>query len=100
LSLFYIFATQTRSLSSIQLLVKKELFHQPSFYFKNIVSSVQLPFKKRYLHFSWGKCPRPARMDGDHGRIGSPGSVSVRMYVQKCAPVYTCNIQVPKHNDT
>jgi len=43
-SLFYVFATQPRFLSSFQLLVIKELFHQSSFYLKNIVSSFQLLF--------------------------------------------------------
>jgi len=59
LSLFYVFATQPRFLSSVQLLVNNELFHQSSFYLKNVVSSVQLLFKQRYLHFlrgkSWGE---------------------------------------------
>src|SRR6218665_3964968 len=69
LSLFYVFATPPRFLSSFQLLVNNELFHQSSLYLKNIVSSVQLLFKKSYLHFSpgeksggkcpGGKCPRP-----------------------------------------
>src|SRR6218665_2878033 len=61
-SLFYVFATLPRFLSSFQLLVSNELFHQSSFYLKNIVSSFQLLFQKSYLHFSpgeksGGKCP-------------------------------------------
>ena len=64
-SLYHIFATQTRFISSLQLLVNEELFHQSSFCLINIVSSVQLLCKERYLHFSGGgksprgKCPRP-----------------------------------------
>src|SRR6218665_1352408 len=50
-SLFYVFAAQPRFPSSVQLLVKKELFHQSSFYLVNIVSSAQLLFQQRYLHF-------------------------------------------------
>ena len=63
--LYHVFVTHPRFLSSFQLLVNKELFHQSSFYLTNIVSSVQLLFKKSYLHFSpggnvpGGKCPRP-----------------------------------------
>src|SRR6218665_2825277 len=58
LSLFYVFAPPPIFLSSFQLLVNNELFHQSSFYLKNIVLSVQLLFKKSYLHFSpGGKCP-------------------------------------------
>jgi len=54
----YVFATQPRFLSSVQLLVNKELFHQSSLYFINIISSVQLLFKQPYLHFfGGGKCP-------------------------------------------
>src|SRR6218665_2577704 len=57
-SLFHVFATQPRVLSSVQLIVNKELFYQTSFYFINIVSSVQFLFKQRYLYFSGGgKCP-------------------------------------------
>ena len=64
-SLLYVFAAQPRFLSSIQLLVNKELFHQSSWYLINIVSSVQLQFKQCSLHFSLvkcpgRKCPRPA----------------------------------------
>src|SRR6218665_1279836 len=63
-SLFYVFATQPRFLSSVQLLVNHELFHQSSFYLKNIVSSIQLLFKQRYLHFSLGeKSPRGTVLD-------------------------------------
>src|SRR6218665_2477124 len=54
LSIFNVFATQQRFLSSLQLRVIKELFHQSSFYLKNIASSFQLLFKKSYLHFSPG----------------------------------------------
>src|SRR6218665_197567 len=59
---------QPRFLPSLQLLVKNELFHQFRFYLKNIVSSVQLLFKKSYLHFSsgeksGGKCPRRNVLD-------------------------------------
>src|SRR6218665_1206285 len=50
-SFFYVFATPPRFLSSFQLLVSNELFHQSSFYLKNILSSIQLLFKKSYLHF-------------------------------------------------
>ena|SRR6218665_1307373 len=49
-SLYYVFARQPRFLSSLQLLVYKELFHQSSFYMRNSVSSVQLLFKKSYVH--------------------------------------------------
>src|SRR6218665_69500 len=56
-SLFYIFAAQPRFLSSVQLLVNRELFHQSSFYLINIVSSVRLLFCQRSLHFSReGEC--------------------------------------------
>ena len=60
----YVFATLQRFLSPIQLLVNNELFHQSSFYLKNIILSFQLLFQQRYLHFSpggksGGKCPRP-----------------------------------------
>src|SRR6218665_2911604 len=63
MSIFNVFATQSRFLSSLQLRVIKELFHQSSFHWKNIVSSVQLLLKKSYLNFSLGekvrgKCPR------------------------------------------
>ena len=54
-SLFHVLITQSRFLSSVQLLVNKELFRQSSFYFINIVSSVQVLFKQRYLHFSLGE---------------------------------------------
>src|SRR6218665_3339378 len=60
--------TAPRFLSSFQLLVNNELFHQSSFYLKYIVSSAQLLFKKSYLHFSLGgkspggKCPRPVQL--------------------------------------
>src|SRR6218665_1813811 len=54
-SLFYVFATQSRFLSAFHLRIIKELFDQSSFYLKNSVSSVQLLFKKSYLHFSPGK---------------------------------------------
>src|SRR6218665_3571621 len=55
-SIFNVFATQQRFLLSLQLRVIKELFHQSSFYLKNIVSSFQFLFKKSYSHFSpWGK---------------------------------------------
>src|SRR6218665_913814 len=37
---------QQRFLSPVQPLVNNELFHQPSFYWKNIVSSFQLLFQK------------------------------------------------------
>src|SRR6218665_3611956 len=47
-SIFNVFATQQRFLSSLQLRVIKELFHQSSFYLKNIVSSFQFLFKKSY----------------------------------------------------
>src|SRR6218665_857361 len=40
--------------TSIQILVNNELFHQSIFYLRNSVSSVQLLFQKRYLHFSPG----------------------------------------------
>src|SRR6218665_291417 len=51
---FYVSATQQRFLSPVQLLVNNELFHQSSFYFKNIVLSFQLVFQQRYLHFPPG----------------------------------------------
>ena len=35
--------------------IRVELFNQSSFYLKNIVSSIQLLFKQRYLHFSPGE---------------------------------------------
>src|SRR6218665_3081222 len=54
-SIFNVFATQQRFLSSLQLRVINELFHQSSFYLKNIVSSSQFLFKKSYLHFSLGE---------------------------------------------
>src|SRR6218665_3033196 len=47
-SIFNVFATQQRFLLSFQLRVIKELFHQSSFYLKNIVSSFQFLFKKSY----------------------------------------------------
>jgi len=52
--MFYVFATQQRFISPVQLLVNNELFHQSSFYLKNIVLSFQLLFQQRYLHFSPG----------------------------------------------
>src|SRR6218665_1606596 len=52
--MFYVFAKQPKFVSSVQLLVINELFHQSSFYLKNIVSSAKLLFKKSYLHFSPG----------------------------------------------
>src|SRR6218665_1782941 len=67
-SLFYVSDAQSKFLSSVQILVNKELFHQSSFYFINIASSVHLLFKQRRLHFSRekspgekcsGECPRP-----------------------------------------
>src|SRR6218665_3847766 len=57
LSLFYVFTTPPRLLSFFQLLVHSELFHQSGFYLKLSFSSVQLLFKKSYLHFFWGKSP-------------------------------------------
>src|SRR6218665_3694683 len=53
-SIFYVFATQQRFLSSVQLLVNNELFHQSSFYWKNVVLLFQLLLQQRYLHFSPG----------------------------------------------
>src|SRR6218665_1828685 len=41
-------------LSSVQLLVNKELFHQSSFYLIKILSSVQLLFKQHSFHQSRG----------------------------------------------
>jgi len=65
---FSLFATQPRILSSVLLLVSKELFHQSSFYLIKILSSVQVLFKQRSFHQSrLGKCPeeipRPAAED-------------------------------------
>src|SRR6218665_774976 len=61
-SIFYVFATQQRFLSPVQLLVNNELFHQSSFYLKilfyhssfycNNVICIFLPGEK-----SEGKCP-------------------------------------------
>jgi len=52
--MFYVFATQQRFLSPVQLLVNNELFHQSSFYLKNTVLSFQVLFQQRYLHSSPG----------------------------------------------
>src|SRR6218665_1813579 len=52
------FCNTAKIFSLVQLLVNKELFHQSSFYFINIVSSVHLLFKQRYLHFSRGEKSR------------------------------------------
>ena len=71
LSLFNDFATQPRLLSSVQLLVNKELFHQSSFYLINIASSVQLLFKQCYLHFFREKCPG--------GDVLDPGSTEAEL---------------------
>ena len=51
-SIFYVFATQQRFLTSVQLLVTNELFHQSSFYWENIVLSFQLLFQQHYMRFS------------------------------------------------
>src|SRR6218665_1819905 len=40
--------------STPMVLIKNELFHQSSFYLKNIILSFQLLFQQRYLHFSPG----------------------------------------------
>src|SRR6218665_2445760 len=45
-------------LSSVQLLVNKELFHQSSFYLIKILSLFLLLFKQHSFHQSRGKCPR------------------------------------------
>src|SRR6218665_3070912 len=55
LSLFYVFATPRRFLSSFQLLVNNELFHQSSFYLRKVIN-IFLRGEK-----SGGKCPRPLR---------------------------------------
>jgi len=68
--IFQVVATQQRFISPIQLLLNNELFHQSSFYLRNIVSSFQLLFQQRCLHFSPGEMSGgiildPARMNKD-----------------------------------
>src|SRR6218665_1094762 len=65
-SIFNAFATQQRFLSPFQLLVNIELFHQSSFYLKNIVSISATLFAffsggKVRVGNVRGKCPRPPR---------------------------------------
>src|SRR6218665_789209 len=70
--MFYVFATQQRFPSPVQLLVNNELFHQSSFYLNNIVSSCQLLFQQRYLHFSPGGNVRGEMSEGK-----CPGEIKV-----------------------
>jgi len=51
--IFYVFATQQSFLSPVQVLVNNELFHQSSFYLKNIVLS-SLYFKNATCIFLRG----------------------------------------------
>jgi len=58
--IFYVFATQPRFLSPLQLLVNKDLFLHEKY-----ISTVQRLFKKSYLHFHPGESPRPLNATQD-----------------------------------
>src|SRR6218665_1509862 len=89
-SSFYVFATTPRFLSSFQLLVNNELFHQSSFYLKNIVSSVQLLFKKNYLHFS------PGEKSG--GNVLDPQKRAIQSLYLRLVPIFY--VSMPEQTDT